>query len=260
MALAVVGVVAVAALIVGPLVWLRGGGDRQDGGPGVGTVETSAPGLSTLPSTTLPTTVTETSDVQATSSTTSAAGGEWTSVGEPISDDEFAAVYGEEPVPGSARRLAWTVGYDGQYTLGLFAAQRVDADGLWYCLVEYGSTSEGAGGEFGGSQCTHSETRFAEWLAFGVGGGGTCGEPAAHMWSVWGVPQSADQVVFELSDGTRLTGQVVNGIAQVATGRDVAVNSITFEGATAEQLAEIERMTTANHQTCAELNDPDLPG
>ena len=208
-------------------------------------METSAPSLSTVPSSTQPTTVTETSAPETT--TTSEAGGAWISVGEPVSDDEFEALFLERPVPGTARRLAWTDGYDGRYTLGLFAARMGGEayEEYGYCLFDYASTSGGGRNEFGGAICVWTAERFAELLAFGVGGGGTCVEPVAHMWDVWGVPESTDQVVFELSDGTRLTGQNVNGVAQVATGRDVAVDSITFEGVTAEQLAEIERLTTA---------------
>jgi hypothetical protein len=67
-------------------------------------------------------------------------------------------------------------------------------------------------------------------------------------------------VVFDLSEGTRLTGENVRGVALVATGRDVTVDSITFEGITAGQLAEIGELTSANRATCTELNDPDLPG
>lgn len=208
------------------------------------------------------TTETETSEAQTTSPTTSEAGEAWISVGEPVSDDEFAALFIDRPVPGTARRLTWTVGYDGQYTLGLFAARMAGEayEEAGYCLFEYASTSGGGRSEFGGAICARTTERFAQLLAFGVGGGARCVEPVAHQWSVWGVPESADSVIFELSDGTRLTGRNVNGVAQVATGRDVTVDSITFEGATAEQLAEIERFTSTKYLTCAESNDPDLPG
>ena len=146
-ALAVAGAAVAAFVIVGPLVWLGGGAGEHQGGAGTAPVETSAPALSTLPSTTQPSTVTETSEPETT--TTSEAGGEWISVGEPVSDDEYEALCLERPVPGTARRLAWTVGYDGQYTLGLLAAQIDNGEfgldheesGSLYCLAFYGSTS-----------------------------------------------------------------------------------------------------------------------
>jgi hypothetical protein len=257
-ALVVAGAAVVALLIMGSVVWLGGGAGKDHGVTGTVPVETSAPALSTVPSSTQPTTVAETSAPETT--TTSEAGGEWISVGQPVSDDEFEALFLERPVPGTARRLAWTVGYDGQYTLGLFAARMAGEsyEGYQYCLFDYGSTS--GGGRFGGGRCVQTVERFAELLAFGVGGSGRCVEPVAHMWYVWGVPESADSVIFELSDGTRLTGQSVNGVALVATGRDVTVDSITFEGITTGQLAEIEKLTSTNRATCAEMNDPDLPG
>ena len=261
-ALAVAGAAAVTLLIVGPIVWLGGGGGEHLGVTGTVPVETSAPDLTTLPPTTLPTTAAATSGPETT--TTSEAGGEWLSMGEPVSDDEFEALFLERPVPGTARRLAWTVGYDGQYTLGLFAAEMAGQsydesyEGYPYCLFDYGFISEG--GRFGGGRCVQTAEQFAQLLAFGVGGSGRCVEPVAHMWYVWGVPESADSVVFDLSDGTRLTGENVRGVALVATGRDVTVDSITFEGITAGQLAEIGELTSANRATCTELNDPDLPG
>jgi hypothetical protein len=259
------GVVAIAAIAT-PLLWLGGGAGEDQGGAGTAPVETSAPGFSTVPSTTQPTTVTETSEPETT--TTSEARGEWISVGVPVSDDEYEALSGERPVPGTARRLAWTVGYDGQYTLGLLAAQIDDGEfgldheesGSLYCLAFYGSTSGEGLSVFGAGQCAVTAERFAEMLAFGVSGSAHCVEPVTHMWSVWGVPESAASVIFELSDGTRLTGQTVNGVAQVATGRDVNLRSVSFEGLTAGQLAEIERFTGTRYLTCAESNDPDLPG
>ncbi|MBN2114206.1 MAG: hypothetical protein JW785_08790 [Acidimicrobiia bacterium] len=252
----------VAFVIVGSLVWLRGGAGEHLGETATVPGETSAPDLTTLPPTTPKTTVTATSEPEAT--TTSEAGGGWLSMGEPVSDDEFEALFLERPVPGTARRLAWTVGYDGQYTLGLFAAQMAGQpyddsyEEYPYCLFDYASTSEGK--RFGGSRCVRTAERFAAVLAFGVGGSGRCVAPVAHAWYIWGVPESAESVVFELSDGTRLTGENVSGVALVATGRDVTVDSISFEGITAAQLAEIEELTSANRATCAEMNDPDLPG
>jgi hypothetical protein len=258
-ALVVAGAAVAAFVIVGPLLWLRGGiGDHQ-GGAGTAPAETSAPALSTVPPTTQPATVTTTSEPETT--TTPEAGGEWLSMGEPVADDEYAALEGERPVPGTARRLAWTVGYDGRYTLGLFAAQVDDGQtGLMYCLTFYGSTSEGGLKYFGGGRCATTAERFAEMLAFGVSGSGHCVEPITWMWSVWGVPESVESVVFDLSDGTRLTAETVNGVAQVATGHDVNLRSVSFEGLTAEQLAKIEEFTGTRYMSCAESNDPDLPG
>jgi len=251
LALAVVGIVAAAAFIVGPAVWLNWGAGSQGDGSGAGSMETSAPDLSTP--TTVPTTATEPSEEETPSTAAPEPGGEWTSVGEPISDDEFTALFSLEPVPGTARRLAWTVGYDGQYTLGLFAVQVVGERGLEYDLWEYGLNA--AGRHIGTGLGASAPERFAELASFGISGGGTCLEPIMNMVSVWGVPESVDSVVFELSDGTRLVGETVDGVVQVAWGSDVQVHAVTFEGATTDQVAKLRSFTDtvdAHPMTCAE--------
>ncbi len=269
LALAVVGAAVVALLIVGPLLWLRGGGGDHDDGAGSGTVETSAPDLTTLPPTTLPTTVTEPPGDDTTSSAVPRPGVEWASLGEAISDDEYHALFGADSefdsalVSGSAVRLAWTAGYDGRYDLGLFAAQLTfgqGPEGVWYCLLEFGRASSDGGIEFGGSQCAPTLERFEETLSFGTGGGASCADPLAKIQSVWGVPESAEAVAFEMSDGTRLLGRVTSGIAQVAWGRDVQVTGITFEGVTDEEAVQLGSFLEANKGSCAELNDPGLSG
>ena len=175
-------------------------------------------------------------------------------LGDPISDDEFRAMLfiGFDPVPDSARRLAWTSAYLGRYSLGLFYAEVVmEGSDPWFCIFEYGAASDGDRSPFGGGgQCAPTP----EMISFGVGGGGTCLEPVTNMLSVWGVPESAESVVFELSDGTQLVGQTVNGVAQVAWGSDQQVRSVTFEGATADQIEKLTEFTDTDYSTCAEVN------
>ena len=175
-------------------------------------------------------------------------------LGDPISDDEFRTMLfiGFDPVPDSARRLAWTPAYLGRYSLGLFYAEVVmEGSDPWFCMFQYGAASDGDRSPFGGGgQCAPTP----EIISFGVGGGGTCLEPVTNMLSVWGVPESAESVVFELSDGTQLVGETVNGIAQVAWESDQQVRSVTFEGATADQIEELTEFTDTDYSTCAEVN------
>jgi hypothetical protein len=237
LALAVAGTAMAALLIVAPLVLLAGG---RGASPSTGLTEaTTVEPSTTLPGSTMqPATTPGSTEVSTTPTTVSEPALDWDSLGEPISDEEYAALFRVPPEePGTGRRLAWVSGFNGVYDLGLFAHQEVwpeIGEERLFCLDTYGSLEAGRN-PFGGSQCATTLERFADMLAFGAGGSGTCLEPASAMFVVWGVPDSADSVLFVLSDGSQLVGQTGDGVALVAWRGDLVVRSVTFEGETPDQ-------------------------
>ncbi len=255
--------VALLAVVIGlPILWLGRGGTPIHYGT---TAPTGVPpGVTT--STTPPTTTDTSVSVQTSSPpTTQPVVGEeqdWVTLGESIPDEEFLAAVGSDVrlVPGSARRLAWTDAYDGRYSLGLFVAQVVEDENPWkYCLWEFGAVIGHGSAQLGGSICVRTMDRFTELLLFGITGSASCAEPL-KMVTVWGISHGTQYVYFDLTDGTRLVAEVRDGVAQAAWGRDVQVKAVDFEGATPSQLAQLQERVDANQGSCADMNNPDLPG
>jgi len=185
----------------------------------------------------------------------------WLGTGESIADEVLLGLdLGHEAIPGTAIRLAWTPAYNGAYDLALFAymaepPEQVSSASTWYCLTGLGFLTGSDTVVVGSSQCSLTLEHLQEQLTFGSSGGGSCVEPLTLIWTIWGIPQPVDKVTFHMSDGTELVGEVTDGIAQVAWGRDIVITSATFAGITEAQTAKLRELYDYA-QTCADLNGP----
>lgn len=164
--------------------------------------------------------------------------------GEPASDEETIRLgaVADLLVPGSGFRFASSTQDDppvDEIGIVLFLATDLPGSGqIWACLNNYAII--GGKNVVGGTRCS---SEASELLSFGFGGGGSCvpsRDVAPMLISVWGLPETATDVQFEIGDDR---GQIVSvpvtasGTAQIVTIGQFPVWSVNFDG------------ITSNHQT-----------
>jgi hypothetical protein len=218
------------------------------------------PNVSTPPSTGAP----------ASQVTSTKAGQSWLPTGEPLSDQQFFALVGDNFadgfVPGTAIRLAWSDAYLGRFDVGVFAVQwdleelsSGAMPGLWYCMDAYaapiGETGR-TGRVAGARQCAESVDAFEAMISeFGFAGGGSCAGWLGNVAYVWDVPVGVGSVEFDLRDGSVLTADVDgNGYALVAWDFDIPLVAVSYEGISAENAAVLDSFKLEDAQSCAEMS------
>jgi hypothetical protein len=193
----------------------------------------------------------------------------WLASGEPISDEQFRAIFGDERsygfpgyVPGSAIQLAWSPAYLGEFEIGLFALQQ-DLDeisdgqfpGRRYCMTSYAAPiGNTPNAHAGGATCAESVEEFELLISgFGFGGGGSCAGWLGNVAYLWGVPPDVASVEFRLRDATALIANVDdNGYALVAWDHDTPLVGVNYEGISPEHADYLDWFIADDPMSCSE--------
>jgi len=164
--------------------------------------------------------------------------------GSVLADEKLALITGlESDIAYSGYLIDSTTTPDGSYELGLILYEaNLPTDGPRTCFTSYAIT-EGVN-VAGGTHCGSDTETIAKIASFDVSIGGSCGgvpkeEPVVDgVWTlltVWGIPETADTLTVRLSDGSTADVPAPNGVAHHLWEASVSIESLEFDGISAEQ-------------------------